>query len=112
MRGQLADDGLHVARGLGHDDARLLGVEHGDHGVGRVVENGTLGDGDAHDLVGDGRGGLAEGDEDDLVGQGAGAGGQLAGGVGAFGDDKCFHGIQPFFECYGLTGDAQTTGRP
>ncbi len=94
MGGQLAGDRLHVARGLDEHDGRLLGVEHGDHGFGRVVQDGAFGHRDAGDLVGDGFGGLAEGDEHDLVGHGASASSEFPSGVRAFSDNECFHVYQ------------------
>ena len=83
-----------MARGLDEHDGGGLGVEYSDHGVGGVVEDGALGHADARDLVGDALGGLAEGDEHDLVGHRAGAGGKLARGILAFGDNECFHRYQ------------------
>ena len=111
MGGQLAGDHLHMTGRLDDHDARLLGVEHGDHGVGGVVDDGALGHGDAGDLVGDGLGGLAEGDEDDLVGHGASASSELPGGVRAFSDNECFHGYQLCLSvCNGWSGEL--TARP
>ena len=94
MGGQLAGDRLHVARGFHEHHSRSLGVEHRDHGVGGVVEDGPFRHGDAGDLIGDGLGGLAEGDEHDLVGHGASASAKLPSGIRAFSDNECFHEYQ------------------
>ena len=94
MGGQLAGDRLHVARGLHEHHGRSLGVEHRDHGVGGVVEDGPFRHGDAGDLIGDGLGGLAEGDEHDFVGHGASASAKLPSGIRAFSDNECFHEYQ------------------
>ena len=94
MGGQLAGDRLHVARGLHEHHGRGLGVEHRDHGVGGVVEDGSFRHADAGDLVGDGLGGLAEGDEHDFVGHGASASGEFPSGIRAFSDNECFHEYQ------------------